>query len=397
MPRPDSPEFLEKLHLHLKELFPEHLDDEGRVILKELLPDELEKFFAVLGESRYRAGQLLRWIYIKRAAGFDDMTDLSARLRSRLKVLAAVPSLAFADPKQSVQDTSKFLFALPDGNMVESVKMRYLEHLGPGRVAVCISSQVGCAMGCEFCASGKAGLVRSLKAWEIADQALQIQRRLDGTGERVANVVFMGIGEPFHNFDNVLRAVKILNCGDGFGVGMRHIAVSTCGVVPGIERLAELKYPLKLAISLHAANDALRSRIMPVNRRWNLKALIDACHRYQEAVGRRITFEYVMLDGVNDSLEDAEALVRLLKGLRSLVNLIPWNAVDHPEFRRSSKLQIRRFQERVQELGIRCTLRREKGADIDAACGQLRLHRMAGQSGIEQGDADFGLCSEDED
>ncbi|MBQ7503252.1 23S rRNA (adenine(2503)-C(2))-methyltransferase RlmN [bacterium] len=378
--RPDPPEFTEELKRRLQELFAERLDAEGKVILKELLPDELERFFAVLGESKYRVRQLMRWLYINRRWDFEEMTDFSAKLRYRLKLLASVPCLKFADPRQSVQDTSKFLFLLPDGNMVESVKMRYLEHLGARRVAVCISSQVGCAMGCQFCASGKAGLVRNLRAWEIVDQALQIQKVLDEAEERVANIVFMGIGEPMHNLDNVVRAIKLLNSGDGFGVGMRHIAVSTCGVVPGIERLAELRYPLKLAISLHASNNEVRSEIMPVNRRWPIEALLQACRRYQEAVGRRITFEYVMLEGVNDSEEDAARLVRLLKGIRSLVNLIPWNAVDHPSFKRSSKERIRRFQEKVQELGIRCTLRREKGADIDAACGQLRLRRMAEES-----------------
>ena len=377
MARPDTVEFIENLRSQLQEQFKEHLDAQGKVNLKNLLPEELEHFFAILGESRYRVGQFLRWIYIRRVLEFEEMTDLSAKLRSRLQQLASIPNLKFADPKQSLQDTSKFLFLLPDGNMVESVKMRYLEHLGPGRVAVCISSQVGCAMACQFCASGKAGLVRNLQAWEIVDQALQIQRRLDGCGERVANIVFMGIGEPFNNMDNVLRAIKLLNCGDGFGVGMRHIAVSTCGVVPGMERLTQLQYPLKLAISLHATTDELRSKLMPVNRRWNLEKLIEACKNYQAAVGRRITFEYVMLEGVNDSLEDASRLVHLLKGLRALVNLIPWNAVDHPTFKRSSTNRVRRFQERVQELGLRCTLRREKGSDIDAACGQLRLRKAA--------------------
>ncbi|MGM9991801.1 MAG: 23S rRNA (adenine(2503)-C(2))-methyltransferase RlmN [Candidatus Bruticola sp.] len=377
MARPDSLEFIDNLRCQLQTNFKDRLDEAGKVNLKELLPDELEKFFAILGESKYRAGQLLRWIYVRRVASFEEMTDLSAKLRSRLIQLASIPRLRFADPKLSIQDTSKFLFVLPDGNMVESVKMRYLEHLGPGRVAVCISSQVGCAMGCHFCASGKAGLVRNLRAWEIVDQALQIQRCLDGCNERVANIVFMGIGEPFNNMDNVLRAIKLINCGDGFGVGMRHIAVSTCGVVPGIEKLTQLKYPLKLAISLHAVTDELRSKLMPINKRWNLQALIEACRHYQEVVGRRITFEYIMLEGVNDSLEDATRLVSLLKGLRALVNLIPWNAVEHPEFKRSSTHRVRRFQERVQELGLRCTLRREKGSDIDAACGQLRLRKAA--------------------
>ncbi|MBQ7528458.1 23S rRNA (adenine(2503)-C(2))-methyltransferase RlmN [bacterium] len=375
--RPDTPEFINNLSAQLRDTFGNFLDSQGKVNLRELLPEELEVFFSILGESKYRVGQLMRWIYVRRIFAIDEMTDFSAKLRNRLKLLASIPTLSFTDPKLSLQDTSKFLFTLEDGNMVESVKMRYLEHLGPGRVAVCISSQVGCAMGCQFCASGRAGLVRNLKAWEIVDQALQIQKKIDDLEERVANIVFMGIGEPLHNFDNVLRAVRLLNHGDGFGVGMRHIAISTSGIVPGIYRLAELKYPLKLAISLHATTDKLRSEIMPVNRRWPLEELLQACRTYQQTVGRRITFEYVMLDHVNDSLEDAERLVKMLKGIRSLVNLIPWNAVDHPTFKRSNKERVRQFQERVQSLGLRCTLRREKGSDIDAACGQLRLRRTA--------------------
>ena len=383
MARVDSEEYLEGLAQRLREAFPQALDGEGRVNLKELLPEQLQEFCAILGESSYRAGQLLRWIYVQRVTDFQAMSNISARLRARLERLAVLSQLQLLTPKHSRQDTSKFLFGLPDGQMVECVKMRYLEHLGPERVAVCISSQVGCAMGCQFCASGQAGLVRNLKAWEIVDQALQIQRQLDAKGERVANVVFMGIGEPFNNFDNVLRAIQLLNCGEGFGVGMRHITLSTCGIVPGIERLTELAYPLKLAISLHATTDELRNRLMPVNRRWNLEALLGACRRYQERVGRRITFEYVMLEGVNDSPEDAERLVRLLHGIRSLVNLIPWNAVDHPTFKRSSPERVRKFQERVQRLGLRCTLRREKGSDIDAACGQLRLRQAAQVEPVE--------------
>lgn len=363
------------LPAEIEQAFAQHLY-EGKVNLKELYPSELEAFFKLLGQSSYRARQIMRWVYLRRVSSFAEMTDLSHRLRSRLEQVAVVPELKLATPRQSLQDTTKFLFTLHDGHQVESVKMRYLEHLGPGRVAVCLSSQVGCAMGCAFCASGKFGLVRNLEAWEMVDQAIQIQKLLDARGERVANIVFMGIGEPLNNLRNLLRAIRILNCGDGFGVGMRHIAVSTCGLVPAILKLAEKALPLKLAISLHASNDETRNAIMPVNKRWNLQQLLDACRQYQAATRRRITFEYVMLEGVNDSLRDAERLVHLLKGIRSLVNLIPWNAVDHPTFRRSSKARVREFQERVGELGIRCTLRREKGSDIDAACGQLRLRSL---------------------
>jgi len=355
--------------------FPDHLH-EGKVNLKDLLPSELDAFVRLLGQSPYRARQLVRWLYVRRVASFAEMTDLSRAFRQLLEDVAVLPSLHLASPQESLQDTTKFLFTLPDGNPIESVRMRYLEHIGPGRLAVCLSSQVGCAMGCEFCASGKLGLVRNLQAWEMVDQVLQIQRLVDAREERVANVVFMGIGEPLHNFRNLLRAIRILNHGDGLGIGMRHVAISTSGLVPAIRRLAEKKLPLKLAISLHATHDDLRDRLMPINRRWNLAELLAACREYQAATGRRMTFEYVMLDGVNDSLEEADRLVELLGGLRSLVNLIPWNPVDHPLFRRSSKIRVRAFQDRVQQGGLRCTVRREKGSDIDAACGQLRLREI---------------------
>ncbi len=355
--------------------FADHLY-EGKVNLRDLLPQELRTFFSLLGQSSYRTGQLLRWLYLRRVSSFAEMTDLSHRLRETLEEVAVLPRLEWANSSNSVQDTTKFLFALPDGNCIESVKMRYLEHLGPGRVAVCLSSQVGCAMNCAFCASGKRGLVRSLKAWEMAEQAVQIQRLLDPLNERVANLVFMGIGEPLANLREVLRAICLLNCGDGFGVGMRHIAISTSGLVPAIYQLAEKKLPLKLALSLHATTDEVRSHIMPVNKRWPIGELLEACRVYQQATHRRLTFEYIMLDHLNDTLEDADRLVKLLRGLRCLVNLIPWNAIDHPTFKRSSHNRIRAFQERVNAGGLRCTLRCEKGADIDAACGQLRLRTM---------------------
>ena len=363
--------------------FSEHLY-EGRVNLRDLLPAELQRFFSLLGQSSYRTGQLLRWLYLRRVSSFAEMTDLSHRLRSRLEEVAVLPRLRWANSSNSVQDTTKFLFALPDGNCIESVKMRYLEHLGPGRVAVCLSSQVGCAMNCAFCASGKKGLMRSLQAWEMVEQAVQIQRLLDPLQERVANIVFMGIGEPLTNLRQVLRAVCLLNCGDGFAVGMRHIAISTCGIVPAIYQLAQKQLPLKLALSLHATTDEVRSRIMPVNRRWKIKELLEACRVYQQATHRRLTFEYIMLDHINDTLEDADRLVELLRGLRCLVNLIPWNAIDHPAFKRSSNNRVRAFQERVNAGGLRCTLRCEKGADIDAACGQLRLRTLDAEENCMQ-------------
>ncbi len=309
------------------------------------------------------------------------MTDLSKDLRQRLNELAIIPSLTLRRSIESQnKDTRKYLFDLPNGGEIESVQMRYQhpEEKGPGRVAVCISSQVGCAMGCNFCASGVMGLKRHLSTWEIVDQVLQIQNSIRDQGERVANVVFMGLGEPLHNYDEVLRAVQLLNLSNGLGIGMRHLTISTSGLVPQIYQLADEGYPIRLAISLHAVRDDLRSQMMPVNQRWNIATLLEACGVYCNKTGRRVTFEYILLDGVNDSEEEAAELVVLLERhkIRSLVNLIPWNPVDGVGYKRSEPRAIKRFQNVVERSGIRCTVRQEKGADIDAACGQLRLRDL---------------------
>lgn len=361
----------------LQQRYAQHLY-EGKVNLKSLLPHEMEQFMVDLGQPRYRWQQVWRWLYVRLVEHFEEMTDLSKTLRGQLRECAVIPSLQLhLHQHSSEQTTDKYLFRLGDGSLVESVQMRYLK--GPSdRIAICISSQVGCAMACSFCASGLAGLHRNLASWEIVDQVVQIQRAVQSRGERVGNVVYMGIGEPFHNYDNVLRSVKIINCGEGLGIGMRHLTISTSGLVPQIEALAAERLPIRLAISLHATNNQLRDQIMPVNRRWPLEELLQACRHYQEATQRRITFEYVLLEGVNDSLQDAEALGRLLRGLHVLVNLIPWNPVDGAEYQRSRPGRVRAFQERVEAQGPKCTVRQEKGADIDAACGQLRLRDMAG-------------------
>ncbi len=346
----------------------------SKVNLKDLTPDELVAFVRELGEPAFRARQLLRWIYTARETDFERMTNLSLKLRSRLQEKAEIPELQLKEERHSEQETTKYLFTLPDGEVIESVRMHYLgDDVGPGRVAVCISTQVGCAMACDFCASGKLGLRRNLATWEIVDQVLQIQKRLDEQGERVANVVFMGIGEPLHNYRNTLRAVRMINSPEGLGIGMRHLTVSTAGLVPRIRELAAEKLPLRLAISLHATNDELREKIMPVNRKWKLDSLLEACRDYQEATGRRVTFEYVLLDGINDSVEEAHELVRLLSGMHSLVNLIPWNPIEGVPYKRSRPARVRAFQEVVEKSGIKCTVRQEKGSDIAAACGQLRL------------------------
>lgn len=355
----------------------------GKRNLKDLTQSEMEDFFGDLGEPKYRAKQVLKWIYARGVSDFDQMTDLSKQLREKLKETAVIPELSLIRASESSsKDTKKYLFELPQGGEVESVQMRYLDEMGPGRVAVCISSQVGCAMGCNFCASGVMGLKRHLTTWEIVEQVTRIQNDLRPKGERVANVVFMGLGEPLHNYDEVLRAVKLLNHSEGLGIGMRHLTISTSGLVPQIEQLAGEGIPIRLAISLHAVRDELRSQMMPVNRRWNLDTLMKACAEYYQKTKRRVTFEYILLDSVNDSQEEAEILVGLLKKhkIHSLVNLIPWNPVDDVPYKRSSPQAIRTFQKTVTDAGIKCTVRQEKGADIDAACGQLRLRDLKERS-----------------
>ncbi|MBI3928671.1 MAG: 23S rRNA (adenine(2503)-C(2))-methyltransferase RlmN [Armatimonadetes bacterium] len=360
----------------VQESFSCHLLD-GKVNLKDLLPEELERFFGLLGEPRFRAGQVIRWMYVRGVSDFGHMTDLAKELRGRLQEIAVVPNLE-ADVQQlsEAQDTSKYLFRLPDGNAVESVRMRYLENLGPGRVAVCISSQVGCAMACDFCASGLLGLKRNLKTWEIVDQVTQIQNRVRDRGERVANVVFMGLGEPLHNYDNLLRAIRLINLQEGLAIGMRHLTVSTAGLVPQITKLAQEKLSLCLAISLHATDDELRGKMMPINRRWPIEQLLEACREYQRLTDRRVTFEYLMIDGVNDSLEQARRLGSMVSGLHALINLIPWNPVEGIPYRRSTRAAVRAFQAEVEKYGVKCTVRQEKGSDIEAACGQLRLRDL---------------------
>jgi 23S rRNA (adenine2503-C2)-methyltransferase len=368
---------------------------DGRQNLKDLLPTELEAWLAEISEPRYRAKQILRWVYQRGVSDFDAMTDLSKALREKLKELAVIPTLSLRRASESRSgDTQKFLFELPNGGEVESVQMRYGEDTDQNRpsapdkpmlqgreatrVSVCISSQVGCAMGCNFCASGVMGLKRHLATWEIVDQVLQIQNAIRDSGERVANVVFMGLGEPLHNFDEVMRAVHLLNFSEGMGIGMRHLTISTSGLVPQIHQLAETRLPIRLAISLHAVRDELRSQMMPVNQRYNIATLLEACGHYYQKTGRRVTFEYILLDGVNDSAAEANELAALLSRhqIGALVNLIPWNPVDGVAYKRSKPQAIRRFQSIVEKAGIRCTVRQEKGADIDAACGQLRLRDL---------------------
>jgi len=250
--------------------------------------------------------------------------------------------------------------------------MRFEDHLGPGRATLCISTQVGCAMGCVFCASGQAGVLRNLQAWEIVDQVLQVQKRIAPGGERVANLVYMGIGEPLANYASTLKSLKILNYEEGLQIGMRHIAVSTSGIVTGIRRLAKEQWPLRLAISLHAPTEELRTQLVPINAVYPLHELMSACREYQAETGRRITFEYVLIRNVNDSDALAHQVGQLLKGIHSLVNIIPLNPVEGYEGERPTAARVKSFQAIVEGYGIKTTVRQEMGTDIDAACGQLR-------------------------
>lgn len=341
--------------------------------LKDLTPEEMEAWFASIGEKPFRARQVVRWMYQKYVADFGQMSDLSKELRARLAGLAEIPELSLITAQRSAEgDTEKFLFRLADGNAVETVLMHFDEHLGPGRATICISTQVGCAMGCVFCASGQSGVLRNLKAWEIVDQVLQVQKYVAPRGERVANVVYMGIGEPLANYTHTLKSLKIINHEEGLQIGMRHIAVSTSGIVPNILKLAREKFPLRLAISLHAPTEALRTELVPVNAVYPLTQLMEACRAYQAATGRRITFEYCMIADVNDSAAHAHQVGQLLQGIHSLVNVIPLNPVEGYAGRRPSAARVAEFQRIIDGYGIKATVRQEMGTDIDAACGQLR-------------------------
>jgi 23S rRNA (adenine2503-C2)-methyltransferase len=350
--------------------------------LKDLLPSELEAWFESQGEKRFRARQLVRWVYQKYEHDFMEMTDFARPLRQMLAERAELPSLPLITAQNSKDGaTEKFLFRLPDGNAVESVLMHFDEHLGPGRATVCISTQVGCAMGCVFCASGQAGVLRNLRTWEIVDQVLQIQKYIAPRGERVANVVYMGIGEPLANYSNTLKSLKLLNHGEGLAIGMRHIAVSTSGIVPGIHKLAKEQMSIRLAVSLHAPNDALRTQLVPINKTFSLDTLLQACREYQDATGRRITFEYCLIRDVNDSNALAHELGKVLTGIHALVNIIPLNPVEGYEGQRPTAARTAEFQAIVEGYGIKTTVRQEMGTDIDAACGQLRRNATQVLSG----------------
>ena len=324
---------------------------------------ELAQELSGLGEPAFRAKQVFSWLH--RGARFEEMTNLPKTLRERLASEYELYLPEVARKQVSARDgTVKYLWRLRDGHCVESVLMRY--HHGN---SVCISSQVGCAMGCAFCASTRGGLVRRLLPSEMLDQVLFTQR---DSGLPVSNIVLMGIGEPLDNYDNVRRFLTLVNDPEGMNIGMRHISLSTCGLVEGIDRLAEEDLQLTLSVSLHAPDDALRSRLMPVNRRYDLETLLAACRRYFDKTGRRISFEYAMIDGQNDTPEMAALLIRRLRGLPAHVNLIPLNRIEESPLQPSTRQAVLAFQQALEAAGVTATVRRTLGSDIDASCGQLR-------------------------
>lgn len=353
--------------------------------IKSMTLSELESLIESMGDKKFRAKQIYQWIHQKLVTDYDEMTNVPSDLRKRLK--ESYP-LAVLEPVRvqtsKIDGTSKYLFRLSDGNLIESVLMHY--HHGN---SVCISSQIGCRMGCRFCASTIDGLVRGLMPSEMLEQIYRIQAI---TNERVDNVVVMGSGEPFDNFDNLLRFMELLNDENGLNISARNLTVSTCGIVPKIYELANLKPQITLAISLHSPNDELRKSIMPVANKYSIREIMDACRYYVEKTGRRITFEYSLVKDVNDSAECAMQLVELIKNIKCHVNLIPVNPIKERDYRQTTQPGVQRFKNRLEKCGINVTIRREMGRDIDGACGQLRrsyMERDGGdgpEAGLQTGD-----------
>ncbi len=350
-----------------------------RADIKSMFPAELEAFVKELGEPKFRAKQLYEWIHRRHAASFDDMTNLPKQLREKLSGKAELCVLEPVTVQVSKLDgTRKYLFRLPDGNCIESVFMRY--HHGN---SVCISSQAGCRMGCRFCASTIDGLSRSLTAGEMLDQ---IYRITEETGERVSNVVIMGSGEPMDNYGNCVRFIRLISGEEGMNLSQRNITVSTCGIVPKMREFAEEGLQVTLALSLHAADDETRKQLMPVANRYTIKEALDACAYYFEKTGRRVSYEYSLVAGVNDTPEEAERLIRLLRHRNGHVNLIPVNPVTERNYRESAPAAVQRFKNQLEKNGINVTIRREMGRDIDGACGQLRRRYAERPEGAAHGE-----------
>ncbi len=332
--------------------------------VKSMTIPELTAALKNMGQPAFRGKQVYTWLH-KGVRSYEEMTNLPKSLRDALAAeLPILPPKVVRKQESQRDGTIKYLWQLSDGNCVETVLMRY--HYGN---TVCISTEVGCRMGCAFCASTIGGLVRRLEPFEMLDEVLFTQ--LD-SGLPVSHIVLMGIGEPLDNFENVMRFLELVNSPEGMNISMRHISLSTCGLVPKIDELAERKLQISLAISLHGPNDEIRDRIMPVNKAYPMDVLLDACRRYYDATSRRIHFEYAMIDGVNDREQDARELLRRLKGLPAHINMIPLNHVEESPFRPSTRAAVARFQKILEDGGVTATVRRTLGGDIDASCGQLR-------------------------
>ena len=328
---------------------------------------DLNEYFISINEKPFKAKQVFEWLYKKRVTSFDDMTNISKSLIEKLKEDFSI-SLLELRKKQTSELTNKYLFELDDGNLIEAVLMRHDYGL-----SVCVSSQVGCNMGCSFCESGRLKKVRNLNAGEIVRQILMIEADIK---ERISSVVVMGIGEPFDNYDNIMDFIRIINDPLGIAIGARHITVSTCGIVPKIKEYANEQIQTNLAISFHAPNNELRDRIMKINKAYKIEELIDAIKYYIDKTNRRVTIEYVMLRDVNDTLDCANELSDVLRGLNVYVNLIPYNETSHIEYKKSPNEQVMKFYDTLKKRGINVTVRREFGGKIDAACGQLRASEV---------------------
>ena len=336
--------------------------------IKDYNLNELKQEFVNLGEKPFRAEQVFKWIYESNVTSFDEMTNLSLELREKLKQNYTLCIYQILRKQVASDGTIKYLFDVLDGNAIETVLMKY--HHG---YSLCVSSQIGCKMGCKFCASTGIAFVRSLSSGEIVEQLLAVQR---DENIKISNVVFMGIGEPMDNYDNVVNAIRIINNQKGINIGARHISVSTSGIVPKIYRLAEENIQCTLSISLHATTDEKRSAMMPINNRYKIEELLQACKDYIAKTNRRISFEYALAKDNNDNLEDAKRLVSLLRGMNCHVNLIPINKIESGAFDKSSNENILKFRDYLNDHGIVATVRRELGSDIDAACGQLRRKNL---------------------
>ena len=331
--------------------------------------DDLTEYFLSIGETKFRASQVFDWLYIKRVKSFDEMSNIKKDLIKYLNDNYVLNTLKLIKVQSDI-DVKKYLFELNDGNKIEAVLMNH----DYGN-SLCVSTQVGCNMGCRFCESGRNKKMRNLSANELVEQILMVEEDIK---ERISHVVLMGIGEPFDNYDNVMKFINIINDPKGINIGIRHITVSTCGLVPKIKEFIKERAGVNLAISLHAPNDEIRNKIMPINKVYNIESIMEVVKEYINVTNRRVTFEYILLDGINDSRECAKELVKLLKGINCYVNLIPYNETSHIEYKKSKKMTIDQFYGILKENNINVTIRREFGSNVSAACGQLRSEYSKG-------------------